>query len=130
MNGLVKPQAFLLHTIANGLQDCDSALPFMEVKNARGDAHGSQGAEASDTEQQLLADSHPRVAAIQTRGELHVLRSVPLHVGIQKKQIASTHVHAPDFCPEEPAARFDLYRNSLAVGSNRQLHRQVAKVRL
>ena len=130
MNGLIKPQAFLLHAISNGFKDRESAVSLVEVKNARGDAHRPQGAEASDTEQQLLADSHARVAAIQTRGELHVLRSVPLDVGIQKKQITSTHVHAPDFCPDEPAARFDLYRNSLAVGSNRKLHRQMANIRL
>ena len=35
MHGIVEPQAFILHAIANGFEDRKSAVPFVQVKNAR-----------------------------------------------------------------------------------------------
>ena len=77
---IVEPQAFILHSIANGFEDRKSAVPFVEVKNARRDAHRFQGTKTSHTEQQLLPDSDTRISTIETRRELDVLRGVPLYI--------------------------------------------------
>ena len=126
----VETQAFILHAIANGFEDRKSAVAFVEVQNARRDAHGFQGAKTSHAEQQFLPDSDARISAIETRRELDVLRGVPFNVRIQKQQIAAAHFHAPDFRADQSAARLDLHRHRFAVGPDRQFHGHMGYIRL
>ena len=98
-HGFVKAQAFILHAVANRFQHRESAVPFVQMKNAGRDAHGFQRAEAADAQQQLLPDADAPVSAIQPRSELAVLGSVAFHVGVEQQQIAASHFHAPDLRP-------------------------------
>jgi hypothetical protein len=65
-HGLVKVQSLILHAAANRFQYGKPAVPFVEVKNARGDAHGAESAEASHAEQQFLPDPDARISTIQS----------------------------------------------------------------
>src|ERR1700675_1050466 len=56
-DGLIEIQALFLHAAANRFEDCKSAMPFVQMKNAGRDAHRAQSTEASHAEQQLLANS-------------------------------------------------------------------------
>ena len=49
--------AFALHAMAHQLEGGERAVPFVEMRDARRDAHRDQRAHAADAEQQLLADA-------------------------------------------------------------------------
>src|SRR2546428_4202706 len=89
------------------------------MKNARGNAHRSQRAEATDAEQQLLADRDGAVAAIQARGQLAIFRGVSRDTRVEEKQIAASDFHAPDPCPDRAALGFDFHHHRFAVGAYR-----------
>ena len=57
-HGLIKAESLVLHAAADRFQNRKSAVAFVEVKNARSDAHCPQRAEASDAQQQFLADTN------------------------------------------------------------------------
>src|SRR5262245_53213872 len=71
--GLVKVQTFFGHAIANGFQDGECAMPFIQVKHARRDAQSFQRSKASDAEQQFLPYPDATVAAIKTRRQIAIL---------------------------------------------------------
>src|SRR5208283_1777826 len=79
-NCIVKAYALFLHAHADRLQHRKSAVPFIQVKNSRCNAHGFEGAKSSYTQQQLLADSRPRVSAIKPRSQFPVFGSVALYI--------------------------------------------------
>ena len=60
-----KADALFLHAAADRFQHRKSAVPFVQVKNARRDAHGFERAETADAQQQLLPDSRARVSAVE-----------------------------------------------------------------
>ena len=125
-----KLQAFFLHAAANRFQDGEATVSFVQVKNARRDAHRLQRAETADAQQQFLADADAAISAIETRGQLPVFRRIALYVGIQQQQIAASDLHAPDFARMEPLARLDLPIDRFAVRADRRLHRQLIDVGL
>ncbi len=47
-HGFVKAHTLVFHTAADRFQHRKSAVPFVHVKNARGDAHRFQSAKATD----------------------------------------------------------------------------------
>src|SRR6266446_578108 len=75
-HGDVETDAFLLHAGADGLEHGEAAVAFVQVKNARVDAHGFEGAEASDSQKELLADAGARISAIEAGSKFAVLRSI------------------------------------------------------
>src|SRR5512140_3181928 len=61
--------AFFLHPVADSLEDRESAVSFVEVQDARSNPHRLQRAKSSYSEQQLLADTNPAVAAVEARSQ-------------------------------------------------------------
>src|SRR5580692_2515542 len=128
--GGVESDALLLHAHADRFQHRKSAVPFVQVQDARHDAHGFKGAEASDAEHQLLPDSSPRVSAVETRGQLAVVGSIALYIRIEEEKIAASNFHAPDFGMNRTAASFDLHHNRPPVLADGSFQRQLTNVRL
>ena len=104
--------------------------PSFRCRTPGRDAHGLESAEAADAQQQFLADADARVAAVEARGEFAVFRMIAFDVGIEQKQIAASHLHAPDFGADGPAAGLDLHRDRLAVWSDGGFHGQLVDVGL
>ena len=129
-HGLVEAEPFLLHAAANRFEHGESAVPFVQVQHAGRDAHGLQRAEAADAQQQFLADADAPVAAVQTRGQFAVFRSIAFDVRVEQQQIAAAHLHAPDLGADGAAAGLDLDGDRLAVGADGRLHRQLVDVGL
>src|SRR5580693_3249455 len=123
--GGVESDALFLHTHADRFQHRKSAVPFVQVQDARHDAHGFKGAEASDAEHQLLPDSSPRVSAVETRGQLAVVGSIALYIRIEEEKIAASNFHAPDFGMNRTAASFDLHHNRPPVLADGSFQRQL-----
>ena len=127
---LVKAQALLLHTAADGFEHRKAAVPFVQMQDAGSDAHGFQGAKSSHAEQQFLADTDAAVAAVQPGSEFAVFGSVAFDVGVEKQQVAAPNFHAPDFGADGAAAGLDFDRNRRAVGPDGGFHRQLADIGL
>ena len=94
---MIEANALALHAVTNRFQHGKSAVAFVQMQNAGRDAHGPERAETSDAQQQFLADADARIAAIETRGEFAVFGMIAFNVGVEQKQIAASHLHAPDF---------------------------------
>ena len=63
-NSMIKNDSLALHPVANRFQDGKPAVALIQVQNAGRDAHGFESAEASDAEQQFLADANARVSSV------------------------------------------------------------------
>src|SRR4029077_19016819 len=84
-NGTVKIETFLLHAVSNRFKDRKSAVPFVQMENAGGDAHRLQCAESAHTQKQFLTDSKAGIASIKARCEFPIFRRVSFDVRIQQK---------------------------------------------
>ncbi len=65
-DGGVKPDAFIFHPHANGFEDGEGAVTFVEVKDARSNSESFQGAQSTHAEEQLLANANAQVASVQS----------------------------------------------------------------
>ena len=63
-HGLLEADALFIHALANRFEHRKSAMPFVEVQDARSDAEGFQGAQAAHAEQQFLMDADPAIASV------------------------------------------------------------------
>jgi hypothetical protein len=61
---MIETDSLALHAVANGFQNSEPAVTFIQVQNTGRDAHGFEGAETSDAEQQFLANPDARVSSI------------------------------------------------------------------
>ena len=122
-NGGVKRDAFILHPHADRFQHGERAVAFVQMKHARRNPQGFQGAQSAHAQQQLLANADAQIAAIQPRGQFAILGSIAFHIGIEQQQVAASHFHAPDFGVQPPAAGFDFDYDRPAILSDRHFHR-------
>src|ERR1035438_7263795 len=128
--GGVEVDASFHHAVANGLEDGEAAVTLVEMENSGRDAHGFEGAEATNAEQQLLTDARARVAAIESGGGIEVFRGVAGNVGVEQEQVDPADFDPPDLGANRTAAGFDLHHHGLPVYSNRRLHRQLIHIGL
>ena len=84
-DGLPRADAFDDHPLPHQFERRKRAVPFVQVNDARQDAHGVERAHAADAEQQFLPDADALVTAVQPRGELPVLGAVAVDVGIEQQ---------------------------------------------
>jgi hypothetical protein len=63
--GAFKADAFVFHPHANRIQHGKSAVTFIQVKHSGLDSELSERAQASHSEQQLLANPDATIAAVQ-----------------------------------------------------------------
>src|SRR5258708_23755330 len=80
-HGDVETDAFFLHASADRFEDGEAAVAFVQVKTARVDAHGFEGAEASDSQKELLADAGARISAIEAGREFAGIRRIAFNNG-------------------------------------------------
>ena len=128
--GGVEVEAFFFHAGADGFEDGEAAVAFVEMENAGRDAHGLERAEAADAEQQLLADAGAGVAAVEARGGLAVFRGVAGDVGVEQEEIAAADLDLPDLGANGSAAGVDFDHDGLAVEPDGGLHGELVDVGL
>src|ERR1700681_4091254 len=122
--GLIEIHAFFLHAAANRLEHRKTAVPFVQMKNARRDSHGPKSAKTSNAKQQLLTNSDAAVATVQPRSEFPVLGRIPFDIRVEQQEVAASYFHAPDLRANGSATRLDLHRDRLALGPDRRFHWQ------
>ena len=128
--GVVEVHAFFEHASANGLEDCEAAVAFVEVKDSGSDAHGLEGAEAAYAEEELLTDAGAAVSAVEARGEFEVFGGVAGDVGVEKEKVAAADFDSPDLGADGAAAGLDFDDDGLAVFADGGLHGELVDVGL
>ena len=76
----IKVDAFFLHTAAHRLEDGEAAVTLIQMQDSGSDAHRLQSAESANAQQQLLPNARTRVAAIETRCRVQILRRIARNV--------------------------------------------------
>ena len=82
---LHRSKAFLIHPIPNRFEHRKCTVPFIQVKNSWRNPQCFHRAEAADAQQQLLANPHASVAAVQARSEFAILRRIARDIGIEQE---------------------------------------------
>ena len=126
--GGVEVDAFFLHAGADGLEDCESAVAFVQMQHAGRNAHRLQSAVAADAEQQFLADAGAAVSAIEARGQFAVLGRVAFHVRVEQQQVDAAYLDLPHLGFDGAAASVNLHCDRLAIGADGGLHGQLIDV--
>src|SRR6202451_1128410 len=96
-HGGVEANAFIVHAHVDRFQHRESAVPFVQMKNARRDTHGSEGAGASNAKHQLLPDASARVSAIEAGSQFAVVGSVAFDIRTEEEQVTASNFPPPDF---------------------------------
>ena len=84
--GFFEADAFAVHAAANELERGERAVPLVEMDDAGRDAERGERLDAADAEQQLLPDADTVVAAVESGGQLAILGTVALDVGVEQQQ--------------------------------------------
>ncbi len=129
-SGLVEGDALFVHAIPNGLEDCEAAVAFVEVKDTGGDAQGVECAETTYSEEEFLADASAAVAAVEARGKFEILGGVAGDVGVQEQEVAATDFDSPDLGANDSAAGLDFDDDPFPVCTDGRLHGQLVDVGL
>ena len=105
-------------------------MTLVQVEDARHDVQSMQCLQAPDAEQELLADPHTYVAAVEPRRQSAILRRVALDIGVEQQQGAPPDGRLPDPRAQRPVAGLDLQRDRLAVRPHGRLERQLGDIHL
>ena len=127
---LVVRIAIAVHASANGLQCGKNRVALIEMVHARHDPHRANGLHSADTQHQFLTDANTRVAAIETAGELAIIRLVAFDIGVEEIEAHATHGHLPDLRKQRARTSVNLHRDRLPVGTQGRFDRQGLNPRL
>src|SRR5262249_55589039 len=84
-NSLAEAEGLFLGAATKGFEHGKAAVAFVVVKHSWPEGHGAKGAEASNTQKHLLADTEALIAAVEPRGELAIFGRVLGDIGIEQQ---------------------------------------------
>ncbi len=128
--GRVKAHPVVLHPVADGFQNGEGTVAFVEVIDAGQDSQGLQRPDAAHAGHQFLADAGAVVAAVEPRRQLPILGVVARHVAIEQAQPHPADVHQPHLGQQFSRPGVDLDGDRRSVGPPGRLHRQVIDLRV
>ena len=108
LEGRFEVEALVLHQQVDALEGQEGRVALVQVADGGLEAQGDQGPQAADAQQDLLADAHVVVAAVQPAGQFAVLGPVLGQVGVQQEQGVAADLHAPDPGLDHAAGVVDL----------------------
>src|ERR1700691_6806118 len=74
--------------------------------------------------------AHAAVASVQARSHFAVFGSIALHIGVEQKKIAATHLHAPHLGVNGSVTGIDLHHDGTPVFSDGRFHGKLADIGL
>ena len=120
-DGLGEGEALALHQLAHALEAEEGAVALVHVPDGGAVAEGTHGAHAADAEDDLLADAHLAVAAVEAGAELAVLRGVAVDVGVHQVDGDAADLDAPDLGIDGAAGQVDVDQDRLALRVERRV---------
>jgi hypothetical protein len=110
---------FDTHPLSNELERREGAMTFVQVQDAGRDAERAQHANATNAEQQFLADPDALVAAVQPRGKLAILRLIAFDVRIEQQQRVASDQHFPHTSRDAAGSRLNRDVHLLTAAERR-----------
>src|SRR5262249_25035955 len=89
-------EVMLLHQLTDALQTTKRTMALVHVANRRRLAQGAERADPADAEDDLLADAHVVVAAVEPASDLPVVGAILGNVGIEQVERDAADLDAPD----------------------------------
>ena len=118
-----------LHQVPHMFEREKGRVAFVHVIDGGLQTQGLQRAIAADAEQDLLADAHLAVAAVELVGDVAILRAgIGANVGVEQVERDAADLHPPDLRIDRVPARSHLDHQRLAVASRDRAQRQIVKV--
>jgi len=127
---LAKIGAALLHAQARVFERGERAVPFVEVEDAWSNAHGLQRAEATDAQEELLADTGTCIAAVEARTEVQVFGCIARDFGVEQEKITTPDLDAPDLGSNGAAACLDFDHHGFPVLADGKFHGELGHIGL
>ena len=93
--GLIEIES-LCDVFVDAVQDNESGMSFVQVPCGRRDAERAEGADAADPEDDFLLQPRFAIAAVETRRQVAILRSVLFEAGVEQVQVDAAYRHLPD----------------------------------
>ena len=117
------------HEMARALQPEERGVTLVHVVNRRFEAQRRQRAGTAHAQDDLLADAHLQVAAVELRGDGAVLGVVVGDVGVEQVEVDAPDGELPDLGEHLTAGQFDGDLERLAVvAAGDFLHGQVVEI--
>ena len=111
----------LADELAGALQPEEAGVPLVRVEDLRLEAHGLQGPDAADAEEDLLADAVLGVAAVEPVGHQPAVRGVPVDVAVQEIELHPADIGPPDLGLQGLAGEVDGDADALAPGQRQRV---------
>ncbi len=103
LDRLFEGQPVPVHEHPDLFQDQEGGVPLVQVVDPWSDAHGVQGAQPPDPQDDLLGDARLVVAAVQPRRDGPVVGVVGVQVRVQQVQRHPAHPGPPDAGEDRPS---------------------------
>ena len=116
--GRLEGDAPLLHQNADALEAEEGGVALVHVEHVGLDAQELQGPHPAYAEENLLADPHFLVAAVELAGDLAILGRVLRHVGVQQVQGDPAHADVPDLGLDVPPGELHLHHGRRVVAEH------------
>ena len=111
-------------------QGKECRVAFVHMPDSRIDPEGAHGADAADTEEDLLGDPGFQVGGIKLRGKLLVVGAVSVDRCIQQIQRNTADLHLPDPGEDIAAGELDRDRHFISVFIIKRDDRKFCKVEI
>jgi hypothetical protein len=108
--------------LAQQLEEQEGGVALVGVEDRGVHAERAQHAHAADAQDDLLAQAHGAVAAVEAVGDLLVLRGVAVDVRVHQVQRHAAHLHLPDRDLDRAAAQRDVEHHAPARGAQHGPH--------
>ncbi len=82
--------------LVDALQDDEPGMALVQVPHGRRDAERADRAHAADAKNDLLLETGFAIAAVETRGEIAILRGVFLESGVEQVKVDAADPDFPD----------------------------------
>src|SRR5690349_2757569 len=92
------------------------------------DSGCTQSAHATDAQDDLLADTHLLVAAIERVGDALICGLVIQHIAVKQKERNTSHFSSPDLTRYRSIRKFNFDPNCLTMRIPQEIQRHVVKV--
>ena len=102
--------------VADLLQDSECRMAFVDVPNRGGEPEADERPHPADAKRDLLADPHLRIAGVEPRRDVAVVRVVLGKVRVEQVQGDLPHLREPDQEPHAPVAELEEHGGRTAVG--------------
>jgi hypothetical protein len=122
-------QAFVFYVMADSLQKGERGVAFVEMIHGRGNAHRTERAASSNSQKDLLTDTHFLITAIQPGSGLAHMWGILGDIRVEQIELHSAHVDFENLEQEFLFRKAHLQDQRGAGGISLLFHRERVKLR-